>query len=198
MEDYGCIIKSRSLHTGRYIFDVHYNPQPPLLRNQPHCQIIQCFTNHAPTVTFQTYTPKTLPPFDGKDGGQILLAIDDIVFHVTQGAGFMDLVRTCWNSLGIEAVQGVCMATLRAGTPLGAWRSSLLNLVLGALPLHSFPHSETLTPIDQPLDNLDDLRPDGMYVYPSDIYTSSDACSSAKTRKVGQVNVHNSSSLRLD
>ena len=92
MEDYGCIIKSRSLHkAGRYIFDVHYNTQPPLLRNQPHCQMyLVPDSNHAPTVTFQMYTPKTLPPFDGKDGGQILLAIDDIVFDVTQGAGFMN------------------------------------------------------------------------------------------------------------
>ena len=44
--------------------------------------------SHAPTVLFQTYTPKTLVPFDGKDGGRILLAINGIVFDVTAGRGF--------------------------------------------------------------------------------------------------------------
>ena len=39
-------------------------------------------------VLFQTYTPKTLVPFDGKDGGRILLAINDIAFDVTAGRGF--------------------------------------------------------------------------------------------------------------
>lgn len=44
--------------------------------------------SHAPTVLFQTYTPKTLAPFDGKDGGRILLAINSIVFDVTAGRNF--------------------------------------------------------------------------------------------------------------
>jgi membrane-associated progesterone receptor component len=43
---------------------------------------------HAPTVLFQTYTPKTLVPFDGKDNGRILLAINGIVFDVTAGRSF--------------------------------------------------------------------------------------------------------------
>lgn len=44
--------------------------------------------SHPPTLLFQTYTPKTLEPFHGKDGGRILLAIDGIVFDVTAGASF--------------------------------------------------------------------------------------------------------------
>lgn len=43
---------------------------------------------HAPTVLFQTYTPKTLAPFDGNNGGRILLAINGIVFDVTAGRNF--------------------------------------------------------------------------------------------------------------
>lgn len=44
--------------------------------------------SHAPTVLFQTYTPKTLTVFDGKDGQRILLAINGIVFDVTAGRNF--------------------------------------------------------------------------------------------------------------
>lgn len=44
--------------------------------------------SHPPTVLFKIYTPKTLEPFDGKDGGRILLAINGIVFDVTSGRNF--------------------------------------------------------------------------------------------------------------
>ena len=57
------------------------------------------------------------------------------------------------------------MATLRAGTPLGA----------------CFPCSEMLTSIDQPPNKLEDLRLDEMRVYPPDVYACSDVCSSAET-----------------
>ena len=40
------------------------------------------------TVLFQTYTPKTLVPFDGKDGGRILLATNDIAFDVADALEF--------------------------------------------------------------------------------------------------------------
>ena len=72
--------------------------------------------SHAPIVL---YTPKTLAPFDSKDGGWIFLAMNGIVFEVM---GFMDLVCTHCNSSGVEVddmVQGVCMATWWAGTPYG-------------------------------------------------------------------------------
>lgn len=44
--------------------------------------------SHPPTVLFKDYTPKTLAPFDGKDGGRILLAINGTVFDVTAGRSF--------------------------------------------------------------------------------------------------------------
>ena len=44
--------------------------------------------SHPPTVLFKTYTPTTLAPFDGKDGGRILLAIKGKVFDVTAGRNF--------------------------------------------------------------------------------------------------------------
>jgi len=43
---------------------------------------------HSPTVVYKTYTPKTLEPFSGKDGGRILLAINGTVFDVTAGRNF--------------------------------------------------------------------------------------------------------------
>jgi len=43
---------------------------------------------HPPTVLFKVYTPKTLEPFNGLDGGRILLAINGIVFDVTAGRNF--------------------------------------------------------------------------------------------------------------
>lgn len=43
---------------------------------------------HPPTVLSKVYTPKTLEPFSGLDGGRILLAIKGIVFDVTQGRNF--------------------------------------------------------------------------------------------------------------
>jgi membrane-associated progesterone receptor component len=44
--------------------------------------------NHPPTVVYKNYTPRTLEPFNGKDGGRILLAIDGTVFDVTAGRSF--------------------------------------------------------------------------------------------------------------
>lgn len=54
---------------------------------------------------------------------------------------------------------------------LGAWPSNLLTLVCTTLQTFSaavnlFPFIEVLTPVDQPLDKLDDLKPDEVYVYP--------------------------------
>lgn len=43
---------------------------------------------HPPTVLYRIYTPKTLEPFSGKDGGRILLAINGTVFDVTAGRNF--------------------------------------------------------------------------------------------------------------
>lgn len=43
---------------------------------------------HPPTLLFQTYTPKTLEPFNGEDGKRILLAINGVVYDVTAGRNF--------------------------------------------------------------------------------------------------------------
>lgn len=44
--------------------------------------------SHPPTVVYKTYTPRTLEPFNGRDGGRILLAINGKVFDVTTGRSF--------------------------------------------------------------------------------------------------------------
>lgn len=43
---------------------------------------------HPPTLLFQTYTPKTLAPFNGEEGKRILLSIKGVVYDVTAGRGF--------------------------------------------------------------------------------------------------------------
>jgi membrane-associated progesterone receptor component len=43
---------------------------------------------HPPSVLFKVYTPKTLEPFNGENGGRILLAIDGTVYDVTGGRNF--------------------------------------------------------------------------------------------------------------
>lgn len=43
---------------------------------------------HPPTLLFQTYTPKTLEPFNGQEGKRILLAIKGVVYDVTAGRNF--------------------------------------------------------------------------------------------------------------
>lgn len=58
--------------------------------------------SHPPTVLFKVYTPKTLEPFSGKNGGRILLAISGTVFDVTSGRNFYGpsefffVVLGCW------------------------------------------------------------------------------------------------------
>ncbi len=44
--------------------------------------------SHPPTVLYKVYTPRTLQPFSGLDGGRILLAINGTVFDVTAGRNF--------------------------------------------------------------------------------------------------------------
>lgn len=59
--------------------------------------------SHPPTVLFQTYTPKTLEKYNGKESERIMLAIDGTVFDVSAGKSFYGpgacnallLQRTC-------------------------------------------------------------------------------------------------------
>jgi hypothetical protein len=62
-----------------------------------------------------------------------------------------------------------CTGTLLDGTLLGAWPSNLLTSVGVPSQVFSpaadiFSGTEMLTPVDQPLDKLEDLRPDEMCV----------------------------------
>ncbi|KAG1858473.1 cytochrome b5-like heme/steroid binding domain-containing protein [Suillus subluteus] len=88
---------------------------------------------HPPTVLFKTYTPKTLEPFSGKDGGRILLAINSIVFDVTAGRNFYGPDGMYGNFAGRDASRGMAKQSF---------------------------DMDMLTAVDQPLDKLQDLRPD--------------------------------------
>ncbi|KAH6904997.1 cytochrome b5-like heme/steroid binding domain-containing protein [Coprinopsis sp. MPI-PUGE-AT-0042] len=87
---------------------------------------------HPPTVLFQTYTPKTLEKYSGRDGDRILLAINGIVFDVSAGKSFYGPNGMYGNFAGRDASRGM------------AKQSFDLDM---------------LTPVDQPLDKLDDLKP---------------------------------------
>ncbi|KAF7986741.1 hypothetical protein HWV62_20308 [Athelia sp. TMB] len=89
--------------------------------------------SHPPTILYKTYTPKTLEPFHGRDNGRILLAIDGIVFDVTNGRNFYGPNGMYGNFAGRDASRGMAKQSFDI---------------------------EMLTPIDQPLDKLDDLAPD--------------------------------------
>jgi len=88
---------------------------------------------HPPTVLFKTYTPISLEPFDGKNGGRILLAINGVVFDVTAGRNFYGPNGMYGNFAGRDASRGMAKQSF---------------------------DTEMLTPTDQPLDTLSDLKPD--------------------------------------
>ncbi|KAI9435162.1 cytochrome b5-like heme/steroid binding domain-containing protein [Lactarius indigo] len=71
--------------------------------------------------------------FDGKDGGRILLAIAGTVFDVTAGRGFYGPEGMYGNFAGRDASRGMAKQSFDI---------------------------EMLTPIDQPLDKLEDLTPE--------------------------------------
>ncbi|KDR72989.1 hypothetical protein GALMADRAFT_252370 [Galerina marginata CBS 339.88] len=89
--------------------------------------------SHPPTVLYKVYTPKTLEPFSGRDGGRILLAINGTVFDVTAGRNFYGPNGMYGNFAGRDASRGMAKQSFDL---------------------------EMLTPIDQPLDNLGDLKQD--------------------------------------
>ncbi|KAH9943578.1 cytochrome b5 [Amylocystis lapponica] len=88
---------------------------------------------HPPTLLFQTYTAKTLEPFNGENGKRILLAIKGVVYDVTAGRNFYGPNGMYANFAGRDASRGMAKQSF---------------------------DTEMLTPIDQPLDKLDDLAPD--------------------------------------
>ncbi|KAI0919718.1 hypothetical protein AcW1_003104 [Taiwanofungus camphoratus] len=88
---------------------------------------------HPPTLLYQTYTPRTLEPFNGQDGKRILLAISGVVYDVTAGRNFYGPDGMYANFAGRDASRGMAKQSF---------------------------DTEMLTPVDQPLDKLDDLTPD--------------------------------------
>jgi len=86
--------------------------------------------NHTPALLFTTYTPRTLSKFNGHDGSRILLAIARTVFDVTAGRGFYGPDGMYGNFAGRDASRGMAKQSFDL---------------------------EMLTPIDQPLDKLEDL-----------------------------------------
>ncbi|KAG5352171.1 hypothetical protein C0989_003371 [Termitomyces sp. Mn162] len=89
--------------------------------------------SHPPTVLFKNYSPKTLEPFNGKDGGRILLAINGIVFDVTAGRNFYGPSESATygmygNFAGRDASRGMA--------------------------------KQSFDIVDQPIDSLEDLKPD--------------------------------------
>ncbi|EJD43955.1 cytochrome b5 [Auricularia subglabra TFB-10046 SS5] len=87
---------------------------------------------HPPTIVFQTYTPKTLAPHNGLNGARILLAIKGMVFDVTAGGSFYGPGGAYGNFSGRDASRGMAKQSF---------------------------DDEMLTPIDRPLDKLEDLTP---------------------------------------
>jgi membrane-associated progesterone receptor component len=129
--------------------------------------------SHPPSVLFKVYTPKTLEPFNGQGGERILLAIDGTVYDVTSGRNFYG-PGECTDARPTHThiyvyTQRACMETLPEETPRGAWPSRALipvssdEAVRRRLAEQRHP-AEVLTAVDQPLDKLDDLKPDEVYV----------------------------------
>ncbi|QRV79481.1 cytochrome b5 [Ceratobasidium sp. AG-Ba] len=85
---------------------------------------------HPPCTVWKKYTPKTLEPFHGRDGAQILLAIDGKVFDVTSGRNFYGPDGMYGNFAGRDASRGMAKQSF---------------------------DEDMLTPVDQPLDKLEDL-----------------------------------------
>ncbi|KZV82784.1 cytochrome b5 [Exidia glandulosa HHB12029] len=87
---------------------------------------------HPPTIVFQTFTPKTLSEHNGQNGARILLAIKGMVFDVTAGGSFYGPGGAYGNFAGRDASRGMAKQSFE---------------------------EDMLTPIDQPLDKLEDLTP---------------------------------------
>jgi len=87
---------------------------------------------HPPSRVWTSFTPKSLKPFDGQNGGPILFAIRGKVYDVTAGRNFYGPDGPYGNFAGRDASRG--------------------------LAKQSFDE-DMLAPIDGPIDPLDDLTP---------------------------------------
>ncbi|QUC15875.1 uncharacterized protein UV8b_00116 [Ustilaginoidea virens] len=89
-----------------------------------------------PPKVFRTYTPRTLLPFSGEDGGPIYFAVRGRVFDVSNGRSFYGPGGPYANFAGRDASRG--------------------------LACHSFDADMLTEDLDGPLDALDDLGPSEM------------------------------------
>lgn len=131
---------------------------------------------HPPTLLFKTYTPKTLEPFNGEEGKRILLAINGVVYDVTAGRNFYGprasslggVPTTSAHSLSVIA-EGMYANFAGRDASRGMAKQSF-DLGMCMLPeepyrLFTWMLPDMLTPIDQPLDKLDNLTPEEMCVH---------------------------------
>jgi membrane-associated progesterone receptor component len=70
---------------------------------------------HPATVLYKVYTPTTLEPFHGKDGGRILLAISGVVYDVSAGANFYGPGGMYGNFAGRDASRGMAKQSFDVG-----------------------------------------------------------------------------------
>ncbi|CAK7202599.1 Dihydrodipicolinate synthase [Sporothrix eucalyptigena] len=89
------------------------------------------FPKDPPATVFRTYTPRTLLPFDGKEGRPVFLAVRGRVFDVSSGRNFYGPGGPYENFAGRDASRG--------------------------LASHSFDEEMLTKDLDGPLDPLNDL-----------------------------------------
>lgn len=97
---------------------------PPLLPKEP------------PATVFRTFTPRTLLPFDGKDGRPIYFAVRGRVFDVSTGRNFYGPDGPYQNFAGRDASRGLASG--------------------------SFDEDVLTKDLDGPLDSLESMGPDEM------------------------------------
>jgi len=84
------------------------------------------------TVLHQTYTPRSLAPFNGANDQRILLAIKGIVFDVSRGRNFYGPGTRLFPPVGGRGLcqfKRECTPTFPAGTPRVEWPNSRLTKV---------------------------------------------------------------------
>jgi membrane-associated progesterone receptor component len=87
-----------------------------------------------PAIVFRTFTPRTLLPYNGENGGPVYLAVRGRVFDVSRGRNFYGPGGPYANFAGRDASRGLACG--------------------------SFDESMLTKDLDGPLDPLDDLGPD--------------------------------------
>jgi len=119
-------------------------------RLEPSVSYSMLPAEHPKTNVWSKYTPRTLAiydgtgKYDGRDGSTILLAINGKVFDVTTGRNFYGPGGPYGNFAGRDASRGMAKQSFAIGA---FWARSEDDADC----------AEMLTPLDQPLDKLEDL-----------------------------------------